>query len=132
MKVQRIIIIFLIYIQYITAHHFRCGSDSIKKEPHKIKDDTIINTRRGLKSHYTPLKLYIDYTYLESQKKLNSKNLNDLKNLFSEVKQAISTLLSIIHKDIQLDGPLIPDYCDIPKYSSNIEILVQLYIQMIF
>ena len=120
MKVQRIIIIFLIYFQYITAHHSRCGSDSIKKEPHKIKDDTINNTRRGLKSEYTPLKLYIDYTYLESQKKLNSKNLNDLKYLFSEVKQAINTLLSIEHISIQVDGPLISDYCDIPKYSYNI------------
>ena len=64
----------------INSIFYRCGTDSIQQKPHII-DDKYIDNKRKLSTDYTPLNIKLDFTYLESQNLLQSKDLNDLKEL---------------------------------------------------
>ena len=68
MKILFLSFIIILEISIIFTH--KCGHDLIKKKSHKISVDRIDKNRRGLSTDYTPIKIKVDYTYLESQNKL--------------------------------------------------------------
>ena len=112
--------LFFIFFLFNSTISYKCGVDSIKKKFHKI-NDTRIDNKRGLANNYTPIKFVIDYTYLISQNILSSTQLNKIKTIFNEVTQYLSSLLSISHINLIMDKKYIPEYCEISKYSTDIE-----------
>ena len=96
---------------------FKCGADSINIKPHLI-DST--NDKRKLSNGYRPMKIKVDYAYLESQNLLSSTDLNSLKKIFEETTNYISLLLSVEHIDIYLNSIIIEEYCTISKVSPEI------------
>ena len=80
MKGIKLFFLFFTLLQINTIFSYRCGTDSIKKKPHKIGDKNI-DDKRKLNNYYRPIKIKVDYTYLISQNILSSRNLEDLKNL---------------------------------------------------
>ena len=119
MKILFISFIILLEISIILNH--KCGHDLIKKKPHKISIDRINKSRRGLSTDFTPIKIKVDYTYLESQNKLSSNVLSTLKNILTEVTNYLSVLLEMKHIDIDTDSDEINEFCEIPKVYSGIE-----------
>jgi len=119
MKITFLLYIILLQISIIITH--KCGHDLIKKKSHKISIDRINTNRRGLSTDFAPIKIKIDYTYLESQKKLKSKTLEELKKILSDVTSYLSALLSMKHEDIDTDEDEIEKYCEIPKVYSGID-----------
>ena len=85
----KLFFLFLIILKYEAIISYRCGFDSIKKKPKKIKSEKI-DEKRQLSNDYNPIKIKLDFTMLESQNILNSKNLNDLINIFNEIVQYLS------------------------------------------
>ena len=117
---KRALLSFFFLLEINSIISYRCGADSIKKKPHTI-DEKDIDNKRKLSTDYTPLNIKLDFTYLESQQFLQSKDLNDLKELFNEVISYINILFSVKHSNINLSKNMIENYCGIPKYSSNLE-----------
>ena len=123
MKGIKLFFLFFTLLQINTIISYRCGTDSIKKKPHKIGDKNI-DDKRKLNYYYRPIKIKVDYTYLISQNILSSRNLEDLKNLFDKTILYISKLFSVIHSKIRIEKSEIEEYCEIPLYSSDIETIL--------
>ena len=119
MKILFFCFILLLEISIIITH--KCGHDLIKKKSHKISIDRIDKNRRILSTDYTPIKIKIDYTYLESQNILSSEVLSELKNILEDVTKYLSLLLSVEHEDIKTNKTEISDFCEIPKVYSGID-----------
>ena len=119
MKISFFSLLILLSISFIFTH--KCGHDLIKKKSHKISIDRIVKNRRGLSTDYTPIKIKVDYTYLESQNKLRASVLSDLKNILTDVTNYLSVLLEMKHEDIDTNKNEINHYCDIPKVYSGID-----------
>ena len=131
---KAVFLLFIIFLYNYSIFSFKCGADLIKK---KKKYKKIIPKRnkdkRGLSSEYTPIKIKVDYTYLESQKKLSSEILGNLKNIMEDVINHLSALLSVKHEeDLSTDEDEIDEYCDIPKVSSEIGSFYETYDLLIF
>ena len=122
------IFLFLLFFSFNLIITFRCGADSIKKEPYKVKVDKN-KEKRGLSNEYTPMKFFVDYTYINSQ---NPEQLPYIKNMFNKVVNYLSTLLSVIHTDVSVNETVIPSYCDIPQYDTNIANSLNTYDLIIF
>ena len=118
MKILFLLFIIILEISIIFTH--KCGHDLIKKKSHKISLDRIDKNRRGLSTDYTPIKIKVDYTYLESQKKLSTSVLSQLKNILEDVTRYLSLLLSVEHENIKTNKNEISYYCEIPKVYSGI------------
>ena len=115
-----IILLFLIILFENKIICYRCGADSIKKKPKNIKYKNS-DDKRGLTNNYTPIQIKFDYTYLKSQNILNTKDINDLIKLFTDISNYIGSLLSVSHANIDIDPNDIKDYCEIPILSPDIE-----------
>ena len=118
MKILYLSFILLLNISIILTH--KCGHDLIKKKSHKISIDRIDKKKRGLSTDYTPIKIKVDYTYLESQNKLRSRVLSQLKNILEDVTRYLSLLLSVEHENIKTNKTEISYYCEIPEVYSGI------------
>ena len=130
MKGQIFFLIGLI-LQYELIISYKCKFDSIKRKPKTIKYENK-DDKRALSNDYSPIKIKLDYTYLESQNKLTYKDLNDLKYIFNEIVNYLSSLFSVVHIDLKLDKDLINYSCDISKYGSDIENTFYSYDLLIF
>jgi hypothetical protein len=72
---------------------FNCGSNQINITVHKVSSP---ESKRKLSNTYSPFKIKMDYTYLESQGKddyLTSK----VKNALDKTSSIFESLLSINH-----------------------------------
>ena len=71
---------------------FHCGSDQFNHiEPHKVD---LPEGTRNLQAEYKPIKIKMDYTYLESQQ--SSTDLTDrLKKILDKTVSDIESLLSV-------------------------------------
>ena len=109
-----LILIIILSSNYIFS--FRCGKNKLKIKPKKMKSS---NIKRKLSTLYTPIKIKVDYTYLNSQKLLSDDNLSKLQTVLAETITAFSTLLQVKHQNVDLDADEINEYCDIPKVASD-------------
>ena len=109
-----LILIIILSSNYIFS--FRCGKNKLKIKPKKMKSS---NIKRKLSTLYTPIKIKVDYTYLNSQKLLSDDNLSKLQTVLAETITAFSTLLQVKHQNVDLDADEINEYCDIPNVSSD-------------
>ena len=113
------------------SHSFRCGTDSINKKPKKISSKNLDN-KRILSNTYTPIKIMIDYEFIESQDMLNSTDLDVLIEIFNEVTNSLSSLLSVIHEDVELDNEEVSEACEFYNVSSDISKVLYNYDVLIF
>ena len=117
-------IIFFLFVILLQKNQkifcYRCGADSIKKKPKKIevKND---DDKRALSTDYTPINIKYDYTYLKVQNKLNSKDLNDLIQIFTDISEYLSSLFSVEHINLDINTKNIKEVCEIPYFSSDIQ-----------
>ena len=128
---KRILYLFLFLLFGYHTYCFRCGSNSIEKKPTKINSENLDN-KRILSNYYTPIKIMFDYTFIKSQNILDSTDLNDLINIFKEIGQYLSSLLSIVHINIKLESRSISNSCEVNKFSSNINRALYSYDIIIF
>ncbi len=97
MKLNVHIILFFLLLTPIFT--FKCGANKIKDI--KINKVSQPENRRRLQTYYTPIKIKLDYSYLEYQK--NSEELtNNLKKILDKTITYFSKLLSVLHTDFKL------------------------------
>ena len=114
MKINEIIILFVLLI--VPIYSFNCGANQIKDI--KINQVSQPVNKRKLSNVYTPIKIKMDYTYLESQK--NSEDLtNRVEQVLDKTITYFSKLLSVIHTDFYYQQEHFKSYCKIPKFDSN-------------
>ena len=114
MKINEIIILFVLLI--VPIYSFNCGASQIKDI--KINQVSQPVNKRKLSNVYTPIKIKMDYTYLESQK--NSEDLtNRVEHVLDKTITYFSKLLSVIHTDFYYQQEHFKSYCKIPKFDSN-------------
>ena len=112
------VFLFLLFVSFNSIITFRCGADSIKKEPHKKKVDKK-KEKRGLSNDFTPMKYFVDYTYLNNQMSDKPTQLDYIKSILDKVFNYLSTIFSVNHYDVLLEDIEISLYCQIPQYDSN-------------
>ena len=95
---------------------FQCGADQFSDiEPHKV---SLPEEARNLQEDYKPIRIKMDYTYLESQQK--SSDLTDrLKPILDKTVSDLESLLSVQHTNFLYQPEYISKFCGIPKYSDN-------------
>ena len=131
---KAVFLLFIIFLYNYSIFSFKCGTDLLKKKkrykkiiPERNKD------KRGLSTEYTPIKIKVDYTYLESQNKLRSNVLGNLKSIMEDVTNHLSALLSVKHEEgLSTDANEIKKHCEIPEVSSEIESFYDTYDLLIF
>jgi hypothetical protein len=95
---------------------FHCGADQFNHiEPHKVD---LPEGTRNLQDEYKPIKIKMDYTYLESQQ--SSTDLTDrLKTILDKTVSDIESLLSVQHSNFLYQPSYISKFCGIPKFSDD-------------
>ena len=115
MKLKDSIIIFFLLLNPIFS--FNCGANDIK--------DITINkvsqpdyTRR-LNTYYTPIKIKMDYSYLDSQKNSEEATINRLKNILGKTVSYFEKLLSVYHSDFYYQPEHFKTYCKVPVFGED-------------
>ena len=115
MKIKDSIVLFFILLNPIFA--FKCGANDIK--------DITINkvsqpdyTRR-LNNFYTPIKIKMDYSYLDSQKDSDKTTVERLKKVLNTTVAYFEKLLSVYHSDFYYQPEHFKTYCKIPVFDEN-------------
>ena len=92
--------------------------------------------KRGLFADYIPIKIKYDYTYLKNHNEFSPKDLNDLINIFEEISIYLSSLLLVVHDNLNINLDDIKEECEIDEISTNIKIIqkrmILLYFQKLF
>ena len=91
---------FLIYFLYISLNLFliychKCGTDSLKITPSKIKINENELKRKLDNSYLRPIKIVLDYTYIKEKNKLDSQIMERLENIFSDVINSFKSIISV-------------------------------------
>jgi len=98
LRIEYLIIIFI--IQNLLIDCKRCGS---KKNKSKPEINTLMEKKelRFLQSQvsWTPIKFYVDYTYLESQKTVDAKTVSFTKQVLNNTLAVFANLLMIQRTD---------------------------------
>ena len=113
------VFLFLLFVSFNSIITFRCGADSIKKKLHKVKVDKS-KEKRGLSTDYTPMKFFVDYTYINNQMSSKPTQLEYITSLLDKVINYLSALFSVNHNSVTINEVDIYEYCEIPQYDSNI------------
>ena len=103
----------LISISFMKVLSFNCGSSQINNTIHKVSSP---ESKRKLGTTYSPIKIKMDYTYLESQGKddyLTSK----VKKVLDKTISIFESLLSINHFGFQFESFHASYFCGINKYN---------------
>ena len=109
----------LISILFMNVLSFNCGFKHINQTFHKV---SFPESKRKLSSVYTPIKIKMDYTYMESQGKDNLTS--KVKNVLDKTISIFESLLSVNHDNFPflINYPLL--HCGINNYDKNINPLL--------
>ena len=91
---------FLIYFLYISLNLFsiychKCGTDSLKITPSKIKIEENELKRKLDNSNLRPIKIVLDYTYIKEKNILDRQRIERLENIFSDVINSFKSIISV-------------------------------------
>ena len=115
---SKVMNIFAIFFSIIIAKvlTFNCGINELNYiTPHKVP---LPKETRKLDNGYKPLRIKMDYTYLESQKK--SESLEEgVKRVLSKTVSDIESLLSVQHVNFKYDSSFFTNYCGIKTFGSD-------------
>ena len=106
----------LISISFMNVLSFNCGSNQINTTVHKVSSP---ESKRKLGTVYSPIKIKMDYTYMEYQGK-NDYLTSKVKNVLDKTISIFESLLSINHFDFKFESIHASYFCGINKYSKDI------------
>ena len=106
----------LISISFMKVLSFNCGSSQINNTIHKVPSP---ESKRKLANAYTPIKIKMDYTYLESQGK-SEYLTTKVKDVLDKTISIFESLLSVNHIEFKFENIHATYYCGIKKYSNDI------------
>ena len=109
-------IILYLSIFIIEVSTFNCGVNQLNHiSLHKVD---LPRETRNLEEGYKPMKIKMDYTYLESQQK-GSELTERVKKVLDKTVSDLESLLSIKHSNFLYQRDYILKYCQVPKYSED-------------
>ena len=95
---------------------FHCGADQFNHiEPHKVE---LPEGTRHLQEGYKPIKIKMDYTYLESQNQ-STDLTGRLKTILDKTVSDLESLLSVQHTNFLYQAEYISKFCGVPNYSKD-------------
>ena len=112
------IFLFFLSLLIVKISTLKCGADQLNHITiYKIPSD---NYLRQLESDFRPIKIKMDYTYLESQNK-NNVLVQRVENVLNKVVTDFESLLSVRHANFLYQKEYFSQHCGIMggKYSSD-------------
>ena len=115
MKLKTSIIIFLLFLTPIFT--FKCGANDIKDiKINKVSQPT---NKRRLTTFYTPIKIKLDYSYLDSQQNSDQTRITKIKKVLDNTLTYFEKLLSVLHTDFSYQPTHFKSFCKIPVFGSD-------------
>lgn len=115
MKLKTSFIIFLLFLTPIFT--FKCGANDIKDiKINKVSQPT---NKRRLTTLYTPIKIKLDYSYLDSQQNSDQTRITKIKKVLDNTLTYFEKLLSVLHTDFSYQPTHFKNYCKIPVFGSD-------------
>ena len=115
MKLKNSIIIFLLFLTPIFT--FKCGANDIKDiKINKVSQPT---NKRRLTTFYTPIKIKLDYSYLDSQQNSDQTRITKIKKVLDNTLTYFEKLLSVLHTDFSYQPTHFKSFCKIPVFGSD-------------
>ena len=115
MKLKTSFIIFLLFLTPIFT--FKCGANDIKDiKINKVSQPT---NKRRLTTFYTPIKIKLDYSYLDSQQNSDETRITKIKKVLDNTLTYFEKLLSVLHTDFSYQPTHFKNYCKIPVFGSD-------------
>ena len=100
----------------IDVFGFKCGTNELNHiKPHKV---SVPEAKRKLDTDYKPIKIKMDYTYLESQKR-SSELTERIKKVLDKTVSDFESLLSVQHANFYYHQKFFSDYCGVPIYGGD-------------
>ena len=109
---------FILYSSIILVFisSFNCGSDLFNHiSPHKVD---IPKESRHLENEYTPIKIKMDYTYIESQQQ-SWELIQRIEKVLNKTVSIIESLLKVQHAHFLFQPDYISKFCSVSKYSTD-------------
>ena len=115
MKLKTSFIIFLLFLTPIFT--FKCGANDIKDiKINKVSQPT---NKRRLTTLYTPIKIKLDYSYLDSQQNSDETRITKIKKVLDNTLTYFEKLLSVLHTDFSYQPTHFKTFCKIPVFGSD-------------
>ena len=115
MKLKTSIIFFLLFLTPIFT--FKCGANDIKDiKINKVSQPT---NKRRLTTFYTPIKIKLDYAYLDSQQNSDQTRITKIKKVLDNTLTYFEKLLSVLHTDFSYQPTHFKTFCKIPVFGSD-------------
>ena len=115
MKLKTSFIIFLLFLTPIFT--FKCGANDIKDiKINKVSQPT---NKRRLTTFYTPIKIKLDYSYLDSQQNSDETRITKIKKVLDNTLTYFEKLLSVLHTDFSYQPTHFKNFCKIPVFGSD-------------
>ena len=115
MKLKTSFIIFLLFLTPIFT--FKCGANDIKDiKINKVSQPT---NKRRLTTVYTPIKIKLDYSYLDSQQNSDETRITKIKKVLDNTLTYFEKLLSVLHTDFSYQPTHFKNFCKIPVFGSD-------------
>ena len=115
MKLKTSFIIFFLFLTPIFT--FKCGANDIKDiKINKVSQPT---NKRRLTTFYTPIKIKLDYSYLDSQQNSDETRITKIKKVLDNTLTYFEKLLSVLHTDFSYQPTHFKNYCKIPVFGSD-------------
>ena len=115
MKLKTSFIIFSLFLTPIFT--FKCGANDIKDiKINKVSQPT---NKRRLTTFYTPIKIKLDYSYLDSQQNSDETRITKIKKVLDNTLTYFEKLLSVLHTDFSYQPTHFKNYCKIPVFGSD-------------
>ena len=123
--------LFLSYHLFLIFCH-KCGTDFLKLTPGFI-DTTNIIDKRKLDDYTRPINIIVDITNLKSAKNFDDSKKSKLEEIFSEITDSFSSLISI-YREISNDDytEKFKQNCDITHFDQNLTSPYMKYDLLIF
>lgn len=116
MKNKINLFILLISLLIFEISTIPCGADQFNNvEPHRV---SLPQNTRKLSVDYKPIKIKMDYTYLESQKK-STELTTKLESVLDKTVSILETLLTVQHANFIYQRTYMETHCGIPVYSNE-------------
>ena len=115
MKIIDSIIILIFLLNPIFS--FKCGANQLKNIT--INKVSVPESKRKLSDIETPIKIKLDYSYLDSQKNSDEITINHLKKILDKTITYWEKLLSVYHSDFYYKEEHFKTYCKIPVFGAG-------------
>ncbi len=125
MKKEIMIYLYISLNLFVISCH-KCGADLLKITPYKTKIDENKLKRKLDNSYLKPIKIVIDYKYLNEQNVLDTQKMKRLENIFNEVINSFQSIISVQHYAITEDySSYFINICGIPSFEESSKTVFQ-------